>query len=98
MMSISNVEMLEILAKPWARIKDIELLADCKETKACKIKKQIENKIRQSGKLLPMDKVVPMEMVVKELQINEKRIERYARLEAEGLLKKADLAESTSNN
>lgn len=41
-MSISNVEMLEILAKPWAGIKDIELLADCKETKVCKIKNRLK--------------------------------------------------------
>lgn len=94
-MCISNLEMLQILAKPWARSKDIELLNNCGSSKAKEIRKKIEEKITESGKLLPMDAVVPMEMVVKELHINEKRIERYARLEAEGLIKKVPAGTGT---
>ena len=79
----SNLMKLKVISKQWAGVQDIMILADCGEAKASKIRKEIEQDIRDEGKKLPKDKVVPMARVVKKLWINEERIIKYAKIEAE---------------
>ena len=83
----SNLMKLKVISKQWAGVQDIMILADCCEGKACKIRREIEQEIREEGKKLPKDKVVPMTRVIKKLWINEERIIKYAKIEAE--MKKA---------
>jgi hypothetical protein len=79
----SNLMKLKVISKQWAGVQDIMTLADCCESKASKLRKEIEHDIRQEGKKLPKDKVVPMARVIKRLGINEERIIKYAKIEAE---------------
>lgn len=83
MEQVSNIELFKIISKPWADSKDICILACCKETKASKIKKEIATQILHEGKAIPNSRVIPMSRLVKYLGIDEKRIVRNAKLEAE---------------
>lgn len=79
----SNLMKLRTLSKQWAGVQDIMILADCGENKASKIRREIEQEILAEGKTLPRDKVVPMARAVKWLGLNEDRIIKYAKIEAE---------------
>ena len=83
MEQVSNIELFKIISKQWADSKDICILACCKETKASKIKKEIATQILHEGKAIPNSRVIPMARLIKYLGIDEKRIIRNAKLEAE---------------
>lgn len=83
MEQVSNIELFKIISKQWADSKDICVLACCKETKASAIKKEIASQILREGKAIPNNRVIPMSRLVKYLGIDEKRIVRNAKLEAE---------------
>ena len=55
----------------------------CKETKASAIKKEIATQILHEGKAIPNSRVIPMARLIKYLGIDEKRIVKNAKLEAE---------------
>lgn len=83
MEQVSNIELFKIISKQWADSKDICILACCKETKASKTKKEIATQILNEGKAIPNSRVIPMSRLIKYLGIDEKRIVRNAKLEAE---------------
>lgn len=83
MEQLSNIEMFKIISQQWATTKDICVLACCKETKASAIKKEIATQILHEGKAIPNSRVIPMSRLIKYLSIDEKRIVRNAKLEAE---------------
>lgn len=83
MEQVSNIELFKIISKQWADSKDICILACCKETKARKIKKEIATQILNEGKAIPNSRVIPMSRLIKYLGIDEKRIVKNAKLEAE---------------
>lgn len=69
---MSNIETIKIISKPWADVKDIQLLSCCGRDKASYIRDDIRNSILKEGKLLPIckTKLVPMERVIEYLNIN----------------------------
>lgn len=83
MEQLSNIELFKIISKQWANCKDICALACCKETKASQIKKEIAFQIKREGKTIPNSRVIPMSRLIKYLGIDEKRIVKNAKLEAE---------------
>ena len=83
MKQATNIELFKIVSKQWATTKDICALACCKETKASAIKKEIATQILNEGKAIPNSRVIPMSRLIKYLGIDEKRIVRNAKLEAE---------------
>lgn len=83
MEQVSNIELFKIISKQWANCKDICILACCKETKASEIKKEIAFQIKREGKTIPNNRVIPMARLIKYLGIDEKRIVKNAKLEAE---------------
>lgn len=83
-MKTTNIELLEIIAKPWCRNKDIMVLADCSEAIASKIRKKIEDIIQEDGKKLPMvEATVPMQRVNDFFEIDTAKIIKLAKIEAE---------------
>lgn len=83
-MKTTNIELLEIVAKPWCRNKDIMVLTGCSEAKASEIRRKVEKEIEDDGKLLPpVDAVVPMQRVIDYLGINVGQIIKMAKIEAE---------------
>lgn len=83
MEQLRNIELFKIISKQWATTKDICALACCKETKASEIKKEIAFQIKSEGKAIPNSRVIPMSRLIKYLGIDEKRIVKNAKLEAE---------------
>lgn len=83
MEQLSNIELFKIISQQWVTTKDICVLACCKETKASAIKKEIATQILHEGKAIPNSRVIPMSRVIKYLNIDEKRIVKNAKLEAE---------------
>lgn len=83
MEQLSNIELFKIISQQWATTKDICVLACCKETKASAIKKEIATQILNEGKAIPNSRVIPMSRLIKYLGIDEKRVVRNAKLEAE---------------
>lgn len=83
-MITTNIALLEIIAKPWCRNRDIELLADCSGATASKIRREVEAIILEDGKKLPpIEAVVPMQRVIDYLGINTSQIIKLAKIEAE---------------
>lgn len=94
----TNMELLEIIKKQWADRNDIMKLASCCESKASDLKKQIADSIMASGKRLHNSNLLPMQSVIKVLEIDEKRIVKYAKVEQEMILKeKAAAATATQD-
>lgn len=83
MEQLSNIELFKIISNQWADSKDICVLSCCKETKASEIKKEIATQIAKEGKAIPNSRVIPMSRLIKYLGIDEKRIVKNAKLEAE---------------
>lgn len=83
----TNMELLDIIKKQWADRNDIMTLASCCESKASDLKKQIAESIMVSGKRLHNSNLLPMQSVIKALEIDERRIVKYAKIEQEMMLK-----------
>lgn len=95
----TNMELLETIKKQWADRNDIMKLASCCESKATDLKKQIADSIMASGKRLHNSNLLPMQSVIKALEIDERRIVKYAKIEQEMMLKeKVDSTKSTQND
>lgn len=94
----TNMELLEIIKKQWADRSDIMTLAGCCESKASDLKKQIADSIRASGKRLHNSNLLPMQSVIKALEIDEKRIIKYAKVEQEMMLKEKAAAGTATKN
>lgn len=83
-MKTTNIEILEIIAKPWATNKDIEVILRCSKSKANNVRQNIEKQIIAEGKKLPpIGCYIPMKRVVDFLELDEKRIIKLAKVEAE---------------
>lgn len=83
-MKTTNIEILEVIAKPWAKNKDIEIILNCSKTKANEIRQEIEKQIIAEGKKLPpIGCYIPMRRVIEFLELDEKRIIKLAKVEAE---------------
>lgn len=83
-MKTTNIEILEVIAKPWAKNKDIEIILNCSKTKANEIRQEIEKEIISEGKKLPpIGCYIPMKRVIDFLELDEKRIIKLAKVEAE---------------
>lgn len=96
MKNTSNVQMLKTLSKPWASNADVRVLIGCSASKASEIMREVKQSILKEGKRLPIGNTyVPMSRLVKHLGIDEKRIEKYAKIEME-LLEKSPAATSDS--
>lgn len=69
---MSNIEIVNVLSKPWADVHDIMKLSFCGRDKASYIRDDIREKILNSGKLLPIckTKYVPMNSVIEYLNLN----------------------------
>lgn len=95
---ISNIELFEIIKKQWADRKDISLLlGKCSDGKATEIKKAITEEILKKGKKIHHSNLLPMKNVISYLGIDENRIIKYAKAEAE-IKQKATAATVTQKN
>ena len=72
----TNLELLNIASKIWAKTEDIMALGDCGYNVAHKTKKEIEKQILAEGKKIAGDSVVPMKRVLKYFDINIKDLEQ----------------------
>ena len=83
-MKTTNIEILEIIAKPWATNKDIEIILSCSKSKANNVRQNIEKQIIAEGKKLPpIGCYIPMKRLIEFLDLDEKRIIKLAKVEAE---------------
>ena len=85
---VSYTELYKIISKPWINSHEIQLICQCGEKKAVKIRKEIEEEVLSSGKHLPNSafKVVPTPLVLKYLNISENYV--YEMVKKEQNLKK----------
>ena len=67
--NLSYTELFKIISKPWAGIKEIQLITNCGRDSAIAIRNAIERDIKESGKRLPIGKtiIVPMKKVIEYL-------------------------------
>ena len=70
--NLSYTELFKIISKPWAGIKEIQLIANCGRDSAIVIRNAIEKEIKESGKKLPITKtiLVPMRKVIEYLDLD----------------------------
>ena len=73
---MSYMQLFEVVNKPWASIKEIELIANCGRDSAIKIRNEIEDRIIKSGRNLPKSKtiLVPMKDVLEYFNLDLKFI------------------------
>ncbi len=71
-------ETLEIIAKPWCNLQDLQRLSQLGETKASKLRNEIKKYLEDQGYILPKY-LLPMSEVVKYLKIDVKYLEERAK-------------------
>lgn len=77
-------ETLEIIAKPWCNLQDLQRLSQLGETKASKLRNEIKKCLEDQGYILPKY-LLPMAEVVKYLKIDVKYLEERAKSNYEKL-------------
>lgn len=82
-MEISNLQKIEVLKKQFLQIKDIMILAECNRQNAAKILTAVGKEVIGSGMQMPGYNQCSTKRLIDFLQIDEKRIIRYAKLELE---------------
>lgn len=82
---MNNLELFEIIKKPWAGTKEIIKLSGCSTRhSAGQIRNAIYEETKDKGMKIPgTNKVVSMKSLIKYLGIDENRIIRFAKAEAE---------------
>jgi hypothetical protein len=80
---MNNLELFNIISKPWASVKDIKKIASCGRDSAITIRDDIKYDIIKNGKRLPNSKeiIVPMKYVVEYLNLNIDYITQMAKNE-----------------
>ena len=71
-------ETLEIIAKPWCNLQDLQKLSQLGETKASKLRNEIKKCLEDQGYILPKH-LLPMVEVVRYLKIDIKYLEGRAK-------------------
>lgn len=94
---VSNLEMVEVLKNPWATLDDICILAGCAKSKAIEIKRECEHEAYKKGKVSHNTRYVAMETLISVLNINEKRIIKYAQIEKDLELNKMATADDSDH-
>ncbi len=77
---MNYAKLREQILKPWANIKDIQLITGCGRDEATKIRNEISNNITKKGFRLPngKTKVVPTKYVVEDCGLDENYIFQMA--------------------
>lgn len=80
---MTNIELFNLISKPWANVNDIMKIASCGRDSSILIRNDIRNHIIKSGKKLPISKIiiVPMKSVIEYLDIDIEYVSTMAKNE-----------------
>lgn len=80
---LSYSELYTIISKPWINTHEIQVICQCGQKMATKIRKNIEEEVEKMGKHLPISakKVVPTPLLLKYLNISENYVYEMAKKE-----------------